>query len=126
MQHCRLFSSNGICYVHCRYQELSNILSINGLTNLLIRNFTHHSSMYSHPGYEIILFYYVFCYYYLYLAFHIYDSYFFFFAFIVMMRSHLFCELASKIGDFDSVYDTPQKQKKLIFQLYGLHRDITR
>ncbi len=82
------------------------------------------SSIRSHYGYEIALFYYLFFYYYFLSALHFYDSYFFFFSMFVTMKSKLFCRLASKIGDFDSNYNTVAKQKKLLYDLCILHQEI--
>lgn len=82
-------------------------------------------SIRSHFGYEIVQFYYLFFYYYFLSALHFYDSYFFFFSMYIVMKSNLFCELVSKIGDFNSKFNTAAKQKRLLYDLCVLHQEIT-
>lgn len=83
-------------------------------------------SVQSHPGYEIVMFYYFFFYYYFLSGLHFYDSYFYFFSMYVVMKSKLFCSLASHIGDYNSNFNTPRKQKKLLYHLCVLHQEINK
>ncbi len=56
----------------------------------------------------------------------VYDAYFYFYTLYIAMRLKLFCYMASKIGDFSSEFDTPDKQTELLYKLSETHEDVKR
>lgn len=56
----------------------------------------------------------------------VYDAYFYFYTLYIVMRLKVCCNMASKIGDFSTEFNTPSKQSKLLYDLCKTHEDVKR
>lgn len=80
----------------------------------------------SHPGYEIGLLINIYISYYALTSVELFDRYFYYFSFFVVMRLEYCTSLVTKIGDFNSEYNSAAKQQKLLRRIVLLHQDIHR